>query len=169
MHKVLAKIKESGLKLNQSKCLFGVSELTFLGHVMSAEGVKSDPKKIETITGMLVSTTKVELQRFLGMLNYLGKFIPNLSDETAPLRALLKNEREFLMQKLQLDSFEKLKRLISTVPVLQFFDPNLPTRIGTDSSSVGLGAMLEQCVNGFSHPIAFAREHWTSLNKIMLK
>ena len=156
LHKVLAKIKESGLKLNQSKCLFGVTELTFLGHVMSAEGVKPDPKKIEAITAMPVPTTKVELQRFLGMVNYLGKFIPNLSDETAPLRALLRNETEFLMQKPQLDSFEKLKRLISSVPVLQFFNPNLPTRIRTDSSSVGLGAMLEQCVNGSWHPIAFA-------------
>ena len=157
LHKVLAKIKESGLKLNQSICLFGVSELTFLGHVMSAEGVKPDPKKIEAITAMPVPTmTKVELQRFLGMVNYLGKFIPNLSDETTPLRALLKNETEFLMQKPQLDAFEKLKRLISSVPVLQFFDPNLPTRIRTDSSSVGLGAMLEQCVKGSWHPIAFA-------------
>ena len=156
LHKVLAKIKESGLKLNQSKCLFGVSELTFLGHVMSAEGVKPDPKKIEAITAMPAPTTKVELQRFLGMVNYLGKFIPNLSDETAPLRALLKNETEFLMQKPQLHAFEKLKRLISSVPVLQFFDPNLPTRIRTDSSSVGLGAMLEQCVKGSWHPIAFA-------------
>ena len=97
LHKVLAKIKESGLKLNQSKCLFGVTELTFIGHVMSAEGVKLDPEKIEAITAMPVPTTKVVLQRFLGMVNYLGKFIPNLSDETAPLRALLRNENEFLM------------------------------------------------------------------------
>ena len=138
LHKVLAKIKESGLKLDQSKCLFGVTELTFIGHVISAEGVKLDPKKIEAITAMPVPTTKVVLQRFLGMVNYLGKFIPNPSDKTAPLRALLRNETEFLMQKPQLDSFEKLKRLISLVPVLQFFNPNLSTRIRTDSSSVGL-------------------------------
>lgn len=71
---------------------------------MSAEGVKPDPKKIEDITAIAVPTTKVELQRFLGMVNYLGKFIPNLSDETAPLRVLLRNETEFLIQKPQLDS-----------------------------------------------------------------
>ena len=69
---------------------------------------------------MPVPTTKVVLQRFVGMVNYLGKFIPNLSDETAPLRALLRNETEFLMQKPQLDSFEKLKRLISLVPSCNF-------------------------------------------------
>ena len=97
-------------------------------------GVKPRPKKIKAITAMPVPTTKVELQHFLGMVNYLEKFIPNLSDETAPLRALLKNKMESLMQKPQLDAFEKLKRLISSVPVLQFFYLNLATHIRTDSS-----------------------------------
>lgn len=123
---------------------------------MSADGVKPDPRKIEAITKMPIPTNTAELQRFLGMVNYLGKFIPRLSDETAPLRALLKKGTEFLMQKPQIDAFEKLKRQISSVPVLQFYDPNLPTRIRTDSSSRGLGAMIEQRVDDSWHPIAFA-------------
>ncbi|CAB4033003.1 retrotransposon-like family member retr-1 [Paramuricea clavata] len=156
LKKVLDKIRDSGLKLNHAKCIFGATELTFLGHIMSADGVKPDPRKIEAITKMPVPTSPAELQRFLGMVNYLGKFIPNLSDETAPLRALLKKGTEFLMQKPQIDAFEKLKRRISSVPVLQFYDPNLPTRIRTDSSSIGLGAMLEQRIDDSWHPIAFA-------------
>ena len=78
---------------------------------------------------MPVPTTKVELQRFLVMVNYLGKFIPHISDETAPRGALLKNETEFRMQKLQLDSFDK--RLISSVPVVQFvFTQTYPHELG---------------------------------------
>ncbi len=123
---------------------------------MSADGMKPDPRKIEAITKMPVPTSRAELQRFLGMVNYLGKFIPNLSDETAPLRALLKKGTEFLTQKPQIDAFEKLKRQISSVPVLQFYVPNLPTRIRTNSSSVGSGAMLEQRIDDSWHPIAFA-------------
>ncbi|CAB4018481.1 Hypothetical predicted protein [Paramuricea clavata] len=112
LKKILDKIRDSGLKLNHAKCIFGATELTFLGHIMSADGVKPDPRKIEAITKMPVPTSPAELQRFLGMVNYLGKFIPNLSDETAPLRALLKKGTEFLMQKPQIDAFEKLKRRI---------------------------------------------------------
>ena len=156
LKKVLDKIRDNGLKLNHAKCIFGATELTFLGHIMSADGVKPDPRKIEAITKMPLPTSPAELQRFLGMVNYLGKFIPNLSDETAPLRALLKKGTEFLMQKPQIDAFEKLKRQISSAPLLQFYDPNLPTRIRTDSSSVGLGAMLEQRIDDSWHPIAFA-------------
>ena len=156
LNKVLDKIRDSGLKLNHTKCTFGATELTFLGHIMSADGMKPDPRKIEAITKMPIPTSPAELQRFLGMVNYLGKFIPNLSDETAPLRALLKKRTEFLTQKLQIDAFEKLKRQISSVPVLQFYDPNLPTRIRTNSSSVGSGATLEQRIDDSWHPIAFA-------------
>ena len=81
---------------------------------------------------------KTELQRFLGMVTYLGKFIPKLSQETAPLRELLKKNVEFVIQKSQKDAFNKLKRLTSTIPVLQYYDPNLPTRLRSDSSRIGL-------------------------------
>ena len=63
---------------------------------------------------------------------------------------------EFLLQKPQIDAFEKLKRQILSVPVLQLYDPNLPALIRTDSSSVGLGAMIEQRIDDSWHPIAFA-------------
>ena len=81
-------IRQSGLKLNAAKCVFGVNELTFLGHVVSADGVKPDPKKVEAITEHPMPKNKTELQRFLGMVTYLGKFIPKLSQETAPLHEL---------------------------------------------------------------------------------
>ena len=153
---VLTRIRDSGLKLNKAKCVFGATELTFLGHIISAEGVKPDPRKVEAITNMPIPTNKTELQRFLGMVNYLGKFIPRLSDETASLRELLKKDVEFLIQKPQKDAFKRLQSLITTVPILQYYDPNLPTRLRTDSSLIGLGAMIEQQLNGEWHPIAFA-------------
>ena len=153
---VLTRIRDSGLKLNKDKCTFGARELTFLGHIISAEGVKPDPRKVEAITKMPIPTNKTELQRFMGMVNYLGKFIPRLSDETAPLRELLKKDVEFVMLKPQTKAFQRLQSLITTVPILQYYDPNLPTRLRTDSSLIGLGAMIEQSLNGEWHPIAFA-------------
>ena len=84
LHKVLSRIKDSGLKLNRKKCQFGVAQVTFLGHVLSGEGIYADPRKISAIVDMLVPQNKVELQRFLGMCNYLGKFTPDLANVTAP-------------------------------------------------------------------------------------
>ena len=92
----------------------------------------------------------------MGMVNYLGKFIPRLSDETAPLRELLKKDVEFVMLRPQKNAFQQLQSLITTVPILQYYDPNLPTRLRTDSSLIGLGAMIEQSFDGEWHPIAFA-------------
>jgi hypothetical protein len=63
-----------------------MTEITFLGHLISADGIKPDPRKIEATLKMLTPASNTELQRFLGMTNYLGKFLPNLSKETAPYR-----------------------------------------------------------------------------------
>ena len=91
----LTRIRKRGLKLNQTKCIFASRSLTFLGHTISADGLKPDPTKINAILDMPVPKSKTDLQRFLGMINYLAKFVPNLSQTTAPLRALLKKRYSF--------------------------------------------------------------------------
>lgn len=77
---VLDRIRDSGLKLNKKKCRTGVTETTFPGHMITAEGNKSDPKKIEAKTNMPTPSNKTEVQHFFGMIIYLGKFLPHLSD-----------------------------------------------------------------------------------------
>ena len=156
----LTRIRESGLKLNQTKCIFASRSFTFLGHTVSADGLKPDPTKINAILDMPVPQSKTDLQRFLGMINYLAKFVPNLSQTTAPLRALLKKEIHFNLQKPQLDAITELKHLVTTSPCLKFFDPNLPPRLKPDAISEGLGALLEQNHGSEEeqrwHPIAYA-------------
>ena len=101
-----------------------------------------------------------DLQRFLGMINYLGKFIPNLAEHATPLRNLLKKDVVFKLQKPQFDAIENLKTLVTSTPCLKIFDSNLPTRLKTDASSVGLGAFLEQNYGTVSnekwHPIGYS-------------
>ena len=80
LREVLSRIKDSGLKLNREKCQFCVNQVTFLGHVLSGEGVYADPRKISAIIDMPNPENKVELQRFLGMCNYLGKFMPDFAN-----------------------------------------------------------------------------------------
>ena len=93
LRKVMDRILESGLKLNKKKCVFGATEMTFLGHIVSAEGIKADPEKIKAITEMKTPENITELQRFLGMINYVGKFLPNLAEVAAP-RTLSTEERK---------------------------------------------------------------------------
>ena len=81
---------------------------------------------------------------FFGMVNYLGKIIPNLVEVTAPLQALLRKNVTFNLQNRQLNAIEKLKTFITSAPILNIFNPNLPTRSKIDASSEGLVALLEQ-------------------------
>ena len=85
-----------------------------------------------------------ERQQFLGIITYLGKFIPNLAEVTSPLRTLLKKQVEFKLEKPQLNAIGKLKLLVTTTSFLKTFNPNLQTRLKIDASSEGLGALLEQ-------------------------
>ena len=79
---VMERIQQAGLKLNEKKCVLGSTEVVFLGHLFSHEGVKPDPTKTEAIRDMPTPKSKQDLQRLLGMITYLGKFIPNLSITT---------------------------------------------------------------------------------------
>ena len=77
LKRALATVRRSGLKLNKKKCVFGVTELTYLGEKLTHQGIK--PDKVAGICNMPVPTTKEELQRALGMVNYMAKFMPNLT------------------------------------------------------------------------------------------
>ena len=96
---VMERIKKSGIKLNKKKCEIGRNDLIFLGHRVTSTGIKPDPSKIEAIKQMKLPTTVTELQRFMGMVNYVAKFIPNLAELTTPLRKLLQKDTEFCMNK----------------------------------------------------------------------
>ncbi|XP_020556682.2 uncharacterized protein K02A2.6 [Oryzias latipes] len=89
LRQVLDKTREVNLKLNKDKCEFGVKTLTFVGDVVSEQGVKPDPKKTSAINSMERPTNKDEVRRFLGMVTYLAKFVPQLATLTTPLRSLL--------------------------------------------------------------------------------
>ena len=109
---------------------------------------------------MSVLQSLTELQRFWRMVNYLGKFIPNLVEVTAPLQALLKKDVAFNLQKPQLDTIENLRILITSAPILEIFNPNLPKRLNIAASSEGVGALLKQkhglLENPQWHPIGYS-------------
>ncbi|CAH2301764.1 Hypothetical predicted protein [Pelobates cultripes] len=94
LRKVLEDTQQANLKPNKDKCQLGVKELKFVGDIISDEGVIPDPMKISAIENLNKPQNIKDVQRFLGMVNYMGKFIPNLSEKIAPLRWLLEKKNE---------------------------------------------------------------------------
>ena len=82
------------MKFSKRKLQLKVPQVKYLGHIISSDGVRADPDKVKAIVDMQVPTSKKELMRFLGMLTYLSKFLPDLSSETVLLRALVKKDVE---------------------------------------------------------------------------
>ena len=153
---VLDRIKSCGLKLNRAKCVFGVKEIKYVGHIFSHQGLQVDPSKIEAIVNMPIPQNTSAVHRFLGMITYLGRFIPNLSSKTSELRKLLQKDKVWEWSEKHAHQFRNLQKCITTSPVLQYFNPSLPIKLSVDASKEGLGAVLLQLHNEQWRPIAYA-------------
>ena len=93
LHNVMNWIQQAGVTINTDKCEFWRDELTFLGHVVSKQGISPDPDKLKAIAEIQPPTTVTELRRFMGMANQLGKFTPRLATISKPLRELLSSKQ----------------------------------------------------------------------------
>lgn len=141
---VLAALKKRNVLLNPSKCELKKTEIIFLGHKLSKDGVRPTDDKVEAIRKCREPKTKEELRSFLGLVTFLSRFLPDLTTTTAPLRDLLKKKVPFVWKEDHHNAFEKLKEQVSGTRALGYFDLKDRTRLITDASGVGLGAVLVQ-------------------------
>ena len=154
---------EHGFKLKLSKCHFLQDKITFLGHEISADGMKLGTANLKAIAEMAPPKTYTEIWRFTGMTGFFQRFIKGYSKIAKPLNDLLegdasklKNEELELMPEA-LKAFEELKMKCMTAPVLAFADFKKPFWLETDASKEGLGAvLLQESEDGQYHLVAFA-------------
>lgn len=106
--------------------------------------MKADPEKVRAVLEMKSPENVKELQTFLGFITYLQKFLPHMSQVSAPLRKLLEKDIAWHWETEQIESFQKLKQLATNTPVLAFYDKDKDVVLNVDSSSCGLGAVLLQ-------------------------
>lgn len=144
LKEVFEKARKHNVKFNLKKCRFGVDQIKYLGYKFSKNGISVDEEKIEAIKNMPQPKDKKDVQRFLGFITYVGRFIENLSEKTQPLREIIKQENVFEWGDRQNEAFETLKKLVINEPILQYYDPKKPITISVDASKSGLGAVLLQ-------------------------
>ncbi|CAI5482830.1 unnamed protein product [Closterium sp. Yama58-4] len=152
---VFKRLQENRLITKGSKCEFFKQELEFLGHVISRDGIKIDPAKIKTIQEWKSPTNVTELQSFLGFVNYVRRFIPNMAGITGPLTDLLHKDKNFVWGEEAEAAFQELKNFLVSPPVLRIADPSKPFKVVTDASDFAIGAVLLQDFGNGLQPIAY--------------
>ena len=152
LFELLERCREKGIQLQPEKFRFQAQEVKYCGHVFTQEGLKPDPDKISAIVSMTRPRDMQEMRRYLGMVNYLARFLPRLSDMAEPLRGLMKEGVMFILDERAEAAFQCIQKARVATPALRFFNPSLDTVIQCDVSSTGRGVALLQ----EGQPVAFA-------------
>ena len=160
---VLQALTSRNLTLNKSKCEFNKESIEFYGFVFGKDGISPDAKKIEAVQKMETPTSAKEVRSFLGLTNYVARFIPQYATVTKPLRDLTKKNKQWTWETEHEDSFKKLKDLLAKSTTMSYFNPRGKTEVVVDASPFGLGAILTQQVGSQNHVVAFASRALTDV------
>ena len=153
---LLDRCAQRSLKLNPRKFRFRQKEVKFMGHIFTPRGITIDPERVRAISEIPVPKDKKAVQRFLGTMNHLTMFCPDLGNCLEPLRRLLRDDVDFTWGPEQTSAFSKAKDLVTSAPVLMYFDPTLPVTLQVDASDYGLGgALLQPNKDDEYQPVAF--------------
>lgn len=162
---VLERFKNANLKLKPSKCELLKKEVRYLGHIVSSEGVKTDPEKIKAVREWKTPTCRSELSSFLGFVGYYRRFCADYATIASPLNRLTSKKVQFEWNSEADDAFKKLKEIMTTPPTLAYPDPKEQYILDTDASLDGVGAVLSQIQHGEERPIAYYSKTLSSSEK----
>ena len=177
---VFSRLWEAVLKMKHSKCDFFKSEIHYLGHLISPEGISPLPNKLDSIKHMPVPNSAKDIKQFLSLTGYYRKFVPRFADISRPLTTLMKKVAKFECTSACQKSFELLKEALCGEPVLKYVDTSKPYTLYTDASKFGWAGVLTQphttVVDGKStttdHPVTFvsglfrgSQLNWAALMK----
>jgi hypothetical protein len=143
------KMRQYKLKMNPPKCLFGVSARKFLGINVHEKGIEIDPKRVEAIRNVKAPTSKNDLQKFLGKVSYLRRFICNLSSKVSAFTPLfrLKNDIDFTWGAKQ-QEFNEIKSYLTLPPILQALKSGIPFKLYVAAEKDVIGGVLTQSTEG---------------------
>ena len=139
---LLERCRQKSIKLNRDKVLLRVQKVDFMGHLLTAQGLKPDPNQVEAILKLETPETNEEIERLKGTVTYLAKFLPRLSQVMHSLRRLNQTGVEWYWGDAEDKAFEEVKQLVTQAPFLADYSPDKELVIQCDASSLGLGAVL---------------------------
>ncbi|XP_063690787.1 uncharacterized protein K02A2.6-like [Bolinopsis microptera] len=156
LNNVISRLEQRGFKCKTEKTSFMQKEVVYLGHVVSAEGIKPVKSKVESMLMAPEPRNVDELISFLGAVNYYRRYLPNLSSVIAPIERLRAKNVKWVWTNTEKTAFKILKNLLASNRVLTFYNPKLPLKLDTDASIGGIGAVLSHIMlNGDERPIEF--------------
>lgn len=157
LEEVLRRLHTHNIKLNADKCVFMATSVVFMGHLIDEEGIHPTDDKVEAVMKAPVPTDVGTLKSYLGLLNYYGSFIPNLSTMLHPLHQLLRKGVKWEWSTECQDAFSCSKEALSSTGVLAYYDELKPVILACDASAYGLGAVISHVMeDGTEKPVAFA-------------
>ena len=162
---VLERLKEKNLTLNAEKCRFHITQMVFMGLVLSDNGISPAEDKVKAIVEAREPQSASEVRSFLGLANYNARFIPDFATVAEPLRRLTKKGVRFEFGEEQKNAFNELKRRLSSAETLGYFDKDAKTLIIAHASPVGLGAILIQEQQGRKRVISYASKSLSAVEK----
>jgi hypothetical protein len=154
-------LEQANFKIQPEKCIFATDTVEYLGHICTPEGIRPDPKKIESIKEYPIPKTVRDIRAFLGLAGYYRRHVPNFANLAKPLTSLTKKETPFVWTGEQQTAFEELKQILSTEPLLIYPDFSQPFIVACDASTKAVGAVLSQ-IRGEERPIAYCSRQLNS-------
>ena len=161
MEEVFGRLREAGLKLKPQKCRFLQKEVTYLGHVVSENGVSTDPSKVSKILDWPIPRNVSELRSFLGLASNYRRFIKDFAKIAVPLHRLTEKNKPFVWSESCLEAFNELKRELTNHPILAYPDFNKKFILDTDASDYGIGGVLSQVEGNEERVIGYASRSLT--------
>lgn len=152
---VFGRLRAAGLKLKPEKCRLFADRVQYLGHTVSHRGIETDQTKVDAVKEWPQPRHKRDVRAFLGTCGYYRRFIQNYSELSRPLSQLSSKSAPFKWTQECHESFEGLKRRLTTAPILAYPDYSLPFVLDTDASAVGTGAVLSQVQEGQERVVAY--------------
>ena len=165
LEKVFDRLRSAKLKLKPNKCTLFRKSVSFLGHLVSENGVQTDPAKVDKVKNWSPPNCVKEVRAFLGLCSYYRRFIEGYSKIAAPLHRLTEKKREFIWSQECQEAFSTLKSQLTSAPVLAFPSEIESFILDTDASDDGIGAVLSQVQNEKERVIAYAGRSLTKAER----
>ena len=165
LQNVFDRLRSANFRIQTEKCQFAIDKVEYLGHIVTSEGVRPDPSTVTAIQNYPRPGTIKEVRSFVGLASYYRRHVPNFAKLVQPITSLTRKDKRFEWSNDQEESFQKIKEILSTEPLLIYPDFSQPFILTCDASNTAVGAILSQERDGDEQPVAYCSRQLNSAER----